>query len=540
MAIGLDVGSSSVKAIRIDARGSVRASARRAILTRRDADGRVEHDPADILDAVRRTIRTVARGAAPDEPIGIATQRSTVLFWDAGSGRPITPAYSWQDLRGRDWCDRLRRAGRWRGGAGGDLDLWVASRTGLRFNPHYSAAKIAWAFEQVRGLRKGVAAGRVRWGCLATWIVWHLSGGALYLLDHTNAQRTLLLRLDDLSWDPDLGEAFGLEALFDAPLLPALVPAIPGERLPIPIPDRSPAGGGGRGHLRLGAILGDQQAALAGLGGLANHDVIINYGSGAFVIHSTGTAPCRVPGLLTSVLVSWRDRGGFLRARFGVEGTVNAAAVAIDWARAKLGLRVRTRDLDRFLGPPPRGARTVHFLPAVAGVAAPRWDDRARPRFAGDLRGATDRDRMRAVVESIACRCAEILRVADRSRSIRPASSPILAAGGLTRCRTLMQAQADLAGRPILVRDVADATALGAARLAAAAPQATPGAREARRGSSGAPGGPATLFRPRLDRTAADAWFRAWEGSVYRTATSTTRPRMRGGSAVAGRPPGTV
>jgi glycerol kinase len=530
MAIGLDVGSSSVKAIRIDARGTVRAAARGDIATRRGAAGRVEHDPAEILAAVCGAIRRVARGAAPGEPIGIATQRSTLLFWDARTGRPITPAYSWQDLRGRAWCDRLRRLRRRRGAGGPDLDAWVAARTGLRFNAHYSAAKIAWAIDHVPGVARGIAAGRVRWGCLATWIVWRLSGGALYLLDHTNAQRTLLMGLDSFAWDPELGRAFGLDRLFDAPLLPALVPAIPGADLSIPIPG-GPAARGAGGGLRLSAIVGDQQAALAGLGGLDHHDAVINYGSGAFVIRSTGGGPRRVPGLLTSILVSWRDRAGAVRARFGVEGTVNAAAVAIDWARAALGIPVRTRDLDGYLGPSPAGPRTIHFLPAVAGVAAPRWDERARPRFAGDLRGATARDRMRAVVESIACRCVEILRVADRTRSGR-AADPILAAGGLTRCRTLIQAQADIAGRPVLVRDIADATALGAARLAAAGAGGIPG------GSPGDRRGSTILVRPRIDRAAGEAWFRDWARSVYGSTTSTTRRRTRGGRPVAARRPG--
>ncbi len=514
MAIGLDVGSSSVKAIRIDARGAVRASARRAIETRRGAGGRVEHDASGILEAVRQAIRAVARGAAPDEPIGIATQRSTVLFWDRDTGRPITPAWSWQDLRGRAWCDRLRRERR-RHAGGGDLDKWVASRTGLRFNPHYSAAKIAWGLEHVRGLRRRVAAGRALWGGLATWIVWHLSGGALYLIDHTNAQRTLLLGLETLAWDPDLGARFGLGALFDAPNLPALVPSLPGEGLLIAAPGRTRAGGTTGAGLRLTALIGDQQAAVAGLGGLAGHDVIINYGSGAFVMRSTGTELRRVAGLLTSVLVSWRGRGGALRARYAVEGSVNAAAVAIDRAQDLLGLRVPTRDLDRYLGPSPRGARVLHFLPAFAGVAAPRWDDRARPGFAGDQSRATPRDRLRAVVESIACRCTEILRTADRSGSFRPGSKPILAAGGLTRCRTLIEAQADLTGRPVQVRDEPDATALGAACLAAAGADGVTQDPGTTLGSRGEAGGALTTIKPRVGRAAGETWFRNWEKAVY-------------------------
>jgi len=193
--------------------------------------------------------------------------------------------------------------------------------------------------------------------------------------------------------------------------------------------------------------------------------------------------------------------------------------VEIDRAQDLLGLRVPTRDLDRYLGPSPRGAHRLHFLPAFAGVAAPRWDDRARPGFAGDPRGATPRDRLRAVVESIACRCTEILRTADRSGSFRSGRKPILAAGGLTRCRTLIEAQADLVGRPVQVRDEPDATALGAARLAVAGADGVTQSRRMATGSAGGAGGSLTTIRPRGNRASGETWFRNWKKAVYGSPT---------------------
>jgi len=512
MPAGLDLGSSSVKAVLVPRDGDAGRAARRGISTRRLAGGRVEHDAEALLDAAVAALRAVLprqRRGGP-ETLGIATQRSTVLFWDRDSGRPLTPAYSWQDRRGAPLCERLTRRSR-RGhdrSRSGSLEDSIRRRTGLRLSPHYAAAKLAWALAHVRGLRRRVAAGRALWGTLGTFLAWRMSGGALYAIDHANAQRTLLFDLESQTWEPGLFDLFGLAPLLDAPALPALVPTSLAEGACLEA----------AGHpFRLEAMTGDQQGALIGLGCLNDGTAAINYGSGAFVLIGTGARLLRVPGLLTTMVASWRapqGAGSRREARYAVEGPVNAAGTAIDWAAARLGLRLRAADLDRRLGEDPGRARTVHFLPAVSGLGAPRWDPSARPRFAGDVRRASTRDLLRAVVESIACRCAEIVRAAPQARG----SGPILAAGGLARCRTLLQAQADLLQRPVIVRESPDATCLGAALLT------RPPSTWWRNGTGG--NGPLTrrpgdvVVRPRLSRSAAEDRYLAWEKAVYGRAAS--------------------
>jgi len=493
MPAGLDLGSSSVKAVTAPpARAG--GAARRRIATRRLPGGRVEHDAEAIFAAALSALRAaLPRRSRNLEALGLATQRSTVLFWDRDTGRPLTPAYSWQDLRGAPLVSRLRREAR----SGGDLDETIGRRTGLRLSPHYSASKLSWALRHVRGLRRRVASGRALWGTLGTFLVWRLSGGAVYAVDHANAQRTLLFDLDSRSWEPELFDTFGLGALVEAPALPAALPTT----LTSPICLRRSGL-----PLRLCAMTGDQQAALIGLGCRAEGAITINYGSGAFVLISTGERLVRVPGLLTTLLASWRgDRpGAHPTVLYAVEGPVNAAATAIDWARKRLRLRLRIADLDRFLAGDRGPRRRVHFLPAVAGLGAPRWDPAARPRFAGDLRRAGPRDLMRAVVESIAFRCAEIVRAAPPRDGPRGAS--ILVAGGLTRCRTLLQTQADLLQRPIVVRETPDATGLGAALLTRD-PAGWWGRHDAARDRLSVP--------PRISRDEADARYVAWVRAVY-------------------------
>jgi glycerol kinase len=307
MVIGLDIGSSSVKALRLGGRSRRPLVVRRGIATRRAGGGRVEHDGAEILRAALEALRAAGGGSrgAAECSLAIATQRSTLLFWDRAGGRPLTPAYSWQDLRGASICTRLRRrrvaaddAGRrGRSGTGGGAQELIAARTGLRLSPHYSASKIAWALRHVRGLRRRVEEGGALWGPLGTFLLWHLSGGALYAVDHANAQRTLLLDLATLSWDPELFGLFGLEALLRAPALPALLPTVLRPGLPLRLDGR---------RLRLRAMTGDQQAALFGMRRRRAGDTVINYGSGAFLLRNVGARPVRVLGLLTPLLASWR------------------------------------------------------------------------------------------------------------------------------------------------------------------------------------------------------------------------------------------
>ena len=488
MLLGLDVGSSSVKLLRLG-KGGARSIVRRPIATRRLSGGRVEQDAEAILETVIEAMRAGARqGAAGDgAPLGIATQRSTVLFWDRDRGRPLTPALSWQDLRGARQVAALER--------GGAADR-VARRTGLRLSPHYSASKLAWALVRTPALRRRVESGRALWGTLGAFLVWRLSRGALYAIDHANSQRTSLIDLASLSWDVELFRLFRLEPLLQAPILPALVPTT----LSAPV---TLSGAPGAPHLR--AVTGDQQAALRALGGRGGGETMINLGSGAFLLRGVGAEPRRVEGLLTTLVESraepWPGCG--TEARYALEGTVNAAGTAIDWAERRLGLRVPIASIDRFLGPGDDHPRRVHFLPAVSGLGAPHWDSSARPGFHGDLRGATRRDLLRSVIESIACRCVEIARRAGSDRG------PILVSGGLTLCGTLLQAEADLIGRTLRVRESPDATAEGAALLAAGS-----GGELFTAAARSRPGGD-RMVRPRIGRDQAEARFRAWRRAVY-------------------------
>ena len=537
MRVGLDIGSSSAKAILVDDSGRPRRAVRRTFPTRRDR-GLVEHDGERVVAATLGALHDLAPSLSPRAvlPLGFAAQRSTFLFWSRDTGRPITPAISWQDLRAAG----VNRAARRRAERDG---VDVGQVTGLRPSAHYAAPKIAWALRHVRGLARRVARGEALWGTLTTFVVWRLTRGGVYAVDHANAQRTSLMDLASLAWEPRLFAVHDLEALLDAPALPALTPTCLSSSIDVAIGSR---------RLALQAVTGDQQAALVGLRCRRRGDMAINYGSGAFVLRCVGDAELRRPGLLTTLVASRRTlpasgRGGGMTASYALEGPVNAAATALDWVADRMHRRVHTADLDRLIGAwDPHAPRPLHFLPAVAGIAAPHWDEKARPRFAGRHDGADLSARLRAAVEAIAQRCAEIALAAaaaaperrrraarhgrqdDRRRSLprqghvavrqdrgrgaavreRSPAAPVRVSGGLTRCRYLLQAQADLLGRPVAVTETRDATAVGAALLAAPiAPGQDRGGREAE-----------TVLRPMASPARAAALRRQWSRAVYRGA----------------------
>jgi glycerol kinase len=239
-----------------------------------------------------------------------------------------------------------------------------------------------------------------------------------------------------------------------------------------------------------------------------------------------GSRPVRLPGLLTTLVDSRRlrpeepRRPGGCAASYAVEGTVNAAATALDWAGRHIHRRIRTADLDRVLGPyDPLAHRAVHFLPAVSGLGAPRWDERAQPKFVAERHarggGATALDHLRAAVESIAQRCAEIARTATPSvPRTRPGDTPLAqkavrVSGGLTRCLYLMRSQADLLQRPILVTSTTDATAIGAALMAAGEAGRTMMPHPGRGGAGDA------LIEPLASARRAAAMRRSWMAAVY-------------------------
>ncbi len=420
--LAIDQGTSGTKALVVDGSGAVLAVAEQPVHPVYLDGGGVEVDPETLWTSVLTAgQQAVARAGVPLDAVALANQGETVLAWDRATGRPLSPAVVWQDRRSETVCaQRSASAGR------------VAALTGLVLDPYFSAPKMRWLREQVT--TDGVVT------TSDTWLVHRLCGA--FVTDAATASRSLLLGLDDVAWNAELLDLFGLghEPLPDVVASDTVV-------------GTTHAFGG---ELPVTGLLVDQQAALLAEACVEPGSAKCTYGTGAFLLANTGEVAVRSSaGLTTSV--AWRLRD---RTPYCVDGQVFTAASAVRWLR-ELGVVDGADRLDEVAAP---GSDGVLFVPALAGLAAPWWEPAATASFSGMTLGSGRGHLVRAVLEGIAAQVAALvdLVAADLGSPL----TRLRVDGGLTRSRVLLQAQADLAQLPVDVFPSAHATPLGAAACA--------------------------------------------------------------------------
>ena len=438
--LALDQGTTSSRAILFDHAGSIRAVAQREFAQIYPQPGWVEHDPMEIW-ATQSAVMTEVLAKAAVAPadiaaIGITNQRETTLLWERATGRPVANAIVWQDRRTAPTCDALRRAGR---------EPSFTRKTGLVLDAYFSGTKLKWLLDNVPGARERALKGELAFGTVDSWLIWNLSGGKKHITDATNASRTLLFDIHSGDWDDEL------LGLLDVPraVLPTVVASsgvcaettLAGVSVPI------------------AGIAGDQQAALFGQACLAPGLAKNTYGTGCFLLLTTGrTAVASKNRLLTTV--AWR-RGG--NTDYALEGSVFIAGAVVQWLRDGLEIIRAAPEVEALAASVPDNGG-VYLVPAFAGLGAPHWDAYARGAIFGLTRGATGAHLARAALESIAFQSAEVLRAMEADASLK--LSELRVDGGAAANDLLMQIQADLLGVAVVRPKVLETTALGAAYLA--------------------------------------------------------------------------
>ncbi|HZR51409.1 MAG TPA: FGGY family carbohydrate kinase [Streptosporangiaceae bacterium] len=423
--LAIDQGTSATKALLVGPGNEVLGTGAVPVRTRTvGADG-VEADPEELFASVLAAGRAaLANAGAPAHAVALANQGETVLAWDRATGTPLTPAIVWQDRRAATVCDRLR-----------DQRENLTAITGLPLDPYFAAPKMTWLRENMS--EDGVVT------MTDTWLLHQLGAG--YVTDAATASRTMLLDLDAATWSETACAAFGLSP----ETLPAVTDCagVVGETTLF-----------GNRSLPVAGIAVDQQAALLAEGCLTAGDAKCTYGTGAFLLVTTGTKAARSSSGL-SASVAWRLGEA---ATYCLDGQVYTAGSALRWLTS-VGLLDSPDQLDVVAGAVPDSGG-VTFVPALAGLGAPHWAPDSRGAFTG-LRLGTERGHLvRAVAEGIAASVALLVSaaVADLGAPL----SSLRVDGGLTRSRLLMQAQADLLQIPVQVCRSPDATALGVAALA--------------------------------------------------------------------------
>lgn len=442
MILALDLGTTSIRALLIDADGRCLGMAQQEFRQIFPQPGWVSHDANEIWEVtcqvIPHALAHAHRQANEITAIGITNQRETTVLWERTSGNPVHDAIVWQCRRTADLCRRYREAGL------GDL---VAERTGLVIDPYFSATKIVWLLGNVPGLRARAEAGDICFGTIDSYILFRLTNGAVHATDPTNASRTMCFDIHRLEWDQDLLATFGIPAA----ILPNVLPSagLFGRTAAGPLPAGIPITG----------IAGDQQAALYGQRGVAVGDIKNTYGTGCFTLFQTGdTAVASHQGLLTTVAC---DPSG--QIAYALEGSVFSAGSAVQWLRD--GLRIiDSAPESEVLARSVEDTGGVYLVPAFTGLGAPYWDSEARGTLVGITRGTERAHLVRATLEAIAYQTADLVTAmrADARHEVQA----LRADGGAAANDFLMQFQADILGVPVIRPRSTETTALGAAMLA--------------------------------------------------------------------------
>jgi glycerol kinase len=438
--LALDQGTTSSRAIVFHRDGSIAAAAQKEFPQIFPRPGWVEHDPRDIWStqaSVAAEALTKANLTAADvAAIGITNQRETTVVWDRATGEPICNAIVWQDRRTANICDRLKAR---------KLDRLIRRRTGLVIDAYFSATKMQWILQNVKGARARARVGELAFGTVDSWLVWNLTAGKVHVTDVSNASRTMLFDIAKGEWDDELLELFGVPR--------SMLPEV---RSSSEVYGVTTLFGG---TIPIAGIAGDQQAALFGQActrpGMAKN----TYGTGCFMLMNTGTKRIVSKNQLLTT-VAWRVDG---RTEYALEGSIFIAGAVVQWLRDGLGF-IRSAAEVEALAASVSDTGGVYFVPAFTGLGAPHWDQYARGTIVGLTRGSTRAHIARAALEGIALQVRDVLKAMEADSGIR--LKELRADGGASVNGLLMQLQADLLNVPVARSRVAETTALGAAYLA--------------------------------------------------------------------------
>jgi glycerol kinase len=439
--LALDQGTTSSRAIVFDHNGLPVASAQKEFTQIFPKPGWVEHNAEEIWSTQAGVALEAITKAGIEskniEGIGITNQRETTVVWNRKTGKPVHNAIVWQDRRTSAYCDKLKSDGN---------SKMILKKTGLIIDAYFSATKVKWILDNVKGARKQAEAGQLAFGTIDSWLVWNLTHGNLHITDVSNASRTMLFNIHKLKWDEEL------LALFDIPssMLPEVRSSseIYGKTVgnfatPIPV----------------AGIAGDQQAALFGQMCIDPGMIKNTYGTGCFMMMNIGKKAIESKSRLLTT-VAWKIGN---ETNYALEGSIFIGGAVVQWLRDGLGIIKKSSDVEK-LAAKVLHSDGVYFVPAFAGLGAPHWNQDARGTIVGITRGTTSSHIARAALDSIAYQTLDVLLAMQKDSGID--IRELRVDGGATVNDQLMQFQSDLLQSKVVRPKITETTALGAAYLA--------------------------------------------------------------------------
>ena len=487
----IDQGTTSTRFIVFDAAGKVVACAQKEHKQIYPQPGWVEHDAEEIW---ARTQEVMVEGLAESRlksselaAMGLTNQRETTVLWNKNTSKPLHNAIVWQDTR---VSDEVSKFGKDPG------DGFFRSRTGLPLSTYFSALKLRWLLNNIEGARRQAESGDLLFGTIDSFLLWKLTGAennGLHATDVTNASRTQLMNLKTLEWDGELLQAF----------------SIPRQILPQIRSSSEVYGHVAQGPLKgvaIAGILGDQQAALVGQTCFRSGEAKNTYGTGCFLLMNTGAKPTESKhGLLTTVAYKLGEQP----AQYALEGSVAIAGALVQWLRDNLGLIKTSAEVEELaLTVEDNGG--VYMVPAFSGLYAPYWKENARGAIVGLTRYANKGHLARAVLEAVAFQTREVLEAMEQDSGIR--LDELRVDGGMVSNDLLMQFQADILDRPVVLPMTKETTSLGAAYAAGLAVRLFSGVESLRSHWSAE-----KKWKPAMEPARREQMYKQWKKAVTKT-----------------------
>ena len=441
--MAIDQGTTSSRAILVDKNGDIVASSQKEFRQYFPQSGWVEHNANEIWSSVLSVVGSVLIEnnitPAQIDSIGITNQRETTVVWDKETGLPIYNAIVWQSRQTNDICQDLREDG---------LEEVFKEKTGLVIDPYFSATKIKWILDHVNGAKEKAKNGELLFGTIDSWLIWKFTEGEHHITDYTNASRTLLYNIYDLSWDDEL------LAILDIPK--SMLPEVKSSSEIYGYTTKSHFFGY---NIPLAGMAGDQQAALFGQTCFNKGEAKNTYGTGCFLLLNTGSTPKKSNNGLITTIASGIDG----KINYALEGSIFVAGSAVQWLRDGLkffsdskmsedeALSVKTSD-------------GVYVVPAFTGLGAPYWDSDSRGAIFGLSRGSTKAHITRATLQAVAYQTRDVIDAMQKDANM--SIDKLRVDGGASANDFLMQFQADLLSTTVERPVILESTAIGAAYLA--------------------------------------------------------------------------
>lgn len=434
--LAIDQGTTSSRAIVFSDKGEPLYTAQKELNLIYPQSGWVEQNPEDIWQDTIACVHECLQHHPDVVSIGITNQRETTIIWNRETGKPVYNAIVWQDRRTAEYCAALKNRG---------IENQVRDKTGLLIDPYFSATKINWILSNVQGARDAAEQGKLAFGTVDSFLLWHLTGGKSHATDMTNASRTMLFNIKTLDWDDEL------LGIFDIPK--GLLPDV-----------RENTGNFGlfttaSRDIPVMGMAGDQQAALIGQACFKTGMIKSTYGTGCFMLMNIGSAPKISDNkLLTSVGYVINGKPSYV-----LEGSIFVAGAAIQWLRDEMEFFKDTAESE-LLAKSVEDTGGVYFVPAFTGLGAPYWNPEVRGAIFGLSRGTTKAHITRAALEAQAYQTCDLMGAMVKDSGTTPAILRV--DGGLVKNEWMVQFLSDMTGMQVDIPQTVETTALGAAYLA--------------------------------------------------------------------------